>query len=171
LLRDDLNIVAGAVQMVPKEHQETATRLLKQIDEVLKNYVTSQLIICSLVGTVVAVSLYLLGIKFALILGLVAAVSQLIPNIGPFIGAIPALIIALLMSPMIALYVLIFYLIINVLVMTVIGPKILGNKLNLHPLTVVISVLIFGDLIGVWGFFFAAPITAILKILYLELRS
>jgi len=171
LLRDDKNIVTGAVQMVPKEHQEVTTKILKQIDEVLKNYVTSQLIICSLVGAVVAVVLYLLGIKFALILGLVAAVSQLIPNIGPFIGAIPALVIALLASPLLALYVLIFYLIINVLVMTIIGPKVLGSRLNLHPLTVVVSVLVFGDLIGVWGFFFAAPITAILKILYLELRS
>ncbi len=171
LLRDDRNIVAGVIQLLPRDHQEVTKKILKQIDEILKNYVTGQLIICSLVGLVIAAGLYLLGIKFALILGLVAAVSQLIPNIGPFIGAIPSLIVALLAAPLLALKVLLFYLVINVLVMTIVGPKVLGNKLNLHPLTVVVSVLVFGDLMGVWGFFFAAPITAILKVLYLELRS
>ncbi|MFH0886991.1 MAG: AI-2E family transporter, partial [bacterium] len=85
--------------------------------------------------------------------------------------AIPALAIALFISPSIALKVLLLYVIIQLILMYILGPKILGDKLNLHPLTIVLSVLIFGTLMGVWGMLFAAPITAIIKILYLELST
>ena len=72
---------------------------------------------------------------------------------------------------MLAAYVLGLNLIINALMIAVLGPKVLGGVLNLHPVTVVISIIVFGELMGVWGFFFAAPIVAIIKILYLELRN
>jgi predicted PurR-regulated permease PerM len=171
ILKDDKALARGAVEMMPKDHREFTIRILKKVNGILKNYINGQLIICTVVGLLAGGILYLIGVKFALILGMVAAIAQLIPNIGPFIGAIPALIIALLLSPMLALKVLLFYIVLNVIVMTIVGPKILGDKLNLHPLTVVISVLVFGELMGFWGLFFAAPITAILKVLYLEIRG
>ncbi|HTY13910.1 MAG TPA: AI-2E family transporter [Candidatus Omnitrophota bacterium] len=171
MLRDKENITKGAMEMIPRDHKDVTLRVLRQIDEVLKNYIIGQAILCTAVGLICGIGCWILGVKFALILGIVAAIAQLIPNIGPLIAAIPALILASLVSPMLAGYVLILYAVVSVFTTSVLGPKVLGGKLNLHPLTVVISILVFGELMGVWGFFFAAPIVATLKILYLELRN
>jgi len=169
LLKDDTSLAKGVIQNLPEAHRKIAARTLKQIDSVLRNYIVGQAILCTIVGVLTGVGLALFGVKFALILGIVAAISQLIPNIGPFIGAAPALIIAVIMSPVMALEVGIFFLLLNILIVAVLSPKILGDKLNLHPLTIVLSVLVLGELAGMWGLFLAAPIVAILKILYLEL--
>lgn len=124
-----------------------------------------------MIGIVTGVGLYLLGVKFFLVLGLIAAITELIPFIGPLIGAIPAVIVALLVSPALAVKVTVFYVVLQSLGAYVLVPKLMGNKLDLHPLTILLALLILGNLIGVWGIFFAAPITAILKVLYLELRK
>ena len=171
LLHDDVYLARGFINYLPPEHRQVTARTLKEIDNILKNYVVGQAILCFIVGVVTSGVLYLWGIKFALILGLVAAVAQLIPNIGPFIGAAPTLIIAAVISPVLALEALAFFMALNILLVAVLAPKILGDKLNLHPLTIVLSVLILGELAGMWGLFLAAPITAILKVLYLELRQ
>ena len=171
LLRDDRNIAKGAVEMLPREHRDVAVRVIVKIDDVIRNYVVGQAILCTAVGLMCGLGTFLLGVKFALILGIVAGIAQLIPNIGPLIATIPALVVAVLSSTWLAASVLILYLAVNAVTIGVLAPKILGDKLNLHPMTVVISIIVFGELMGVWGFFFAAPIVATLKILYLELRN
>ncbi|MFA5887029.1 MAG: AI-2E family transporter [Patescibacteria group bacterium] len=171
MLKDDEYLSKGLINLAPKEQQAFCSIVLDKIDAILKNYVIGQTILCTIVGLLTSLVLYFLGIKFYVILGLVAAVSQLIPNIGPFIGAAPTLLISLIISPLLALKVLLFYLILNVLIVAVLAPKILGDKLNLHPLTIVISVLVLGEIAGLWGLFFAPPIVAILKVLYLELQK
>ncbi|MBI5701229.1 AI-2E family transporter [Candidatus Saganbacteria bacterium] len=170
LLKDEKDLAKGIVKFIPEDHREAALKILRQIDDVLKNYVTGQLILCAVVGVATGLALCFMGVNFFLILGLIAAISQVIPNIGPFIGAAPAIIVALIGSPVLALYVLIFFVALNILMIAIFIPKVLGDKLNLHPLTVVMSVLILGELFGLWGLFFAAPIVAILKIIYLELQ-
>jgi len=171
MLKDDKNIVKGMIDILPNSQKEVSLRVITKVDDVFKNYVTGQVILCSAVGLMCGVGLFILGVRFALILGLVAAIAQLIPNIGPLIATVPALMIAVLVSPLLAVKVLVLYGAINAIMISILGPKILGDKLNLHPLTVVISIIVFGELMGVWGFFFAAPIVATLKILYLELRN
>jgi predicted PurR-regulated permease PerM len=171
LMRDDKNIAQGVIGLLPDDHRAITVRILKKIDGVIRNYVIGQAILCTAVGVMCGLGCFLLGIRFSFILGITAAIAQLIPNIGPLIATLPALAIASLASPLLAFYVLVLYLIINALMISVLGPKVLGNKLNLHPLTVVVSIVVFGELMGVWGFFFAAPIVAIIKILYLELRN
>jgi predicted PurR-regulated permease PerM len=171
LLKDDQVLAKGFISYLPEEHQTVTAKTLKQIDDVLKNYIVGQAILCTIVGMFTSIVLFLFGIKYALILGIIAAVAQLIPNIGPFIGAAPALVVALLVSPVVALQVLIYFMILNILLIAVLAPKVLGDKLNLHPITIVLSVLILGELAGMWGLFLAAPIVAILKILYLEIKN
>ncbi|MFA5114179.1 MAG: AI-2E family transporter [Candidatus Margulisiibacteriota bacterium] len=171
LLKEDDKLLAGVMKLVPAQHQETLGAILEKTNYILKSYVEGQIIICTLIGVVTGVGLYLMGIKFFLVLGLIAGVTELIPIIGPIIGAIPALIIALLVSPALAVQVVVFYVILQTIGAYVLVPKLMGNKLDLHPLTILLAVLILGNLIGVWGIFFAAPITAILKVIYLELRK
>jgi len=171
LLKDDDKLAAGLMKLVPAQHQETMMAILEKVNYILKSYVEGQIIICSLIGVVTGLGLYLMGVKFFLVLGLIAGVTELIPIIGPIIGAVPAVIIALLISPAQAVQVVVFYTVLQTLGAYILVPKLMGNKLDLHPLTILLAVLILGNLIGVWGIFFAAPITAILKIIYLELRK
>jgi predicted PurR-regulated permease PerM len=171
MLKDDDKLLIGVMKLIPAQHQETFGAIVERINYILKSYVEGQIIICSLIGVVTGIGLWLMGVKFFLVLGLIAGVTELIPIIGPIIGAIPALIIALLVSPALAVQVVVFYLILQTIGAYVLVPKLMGNKLDLHPLTILLAVLILGNLIGVWGIFFAAPITAILKVIYLELRK
>jgi predicted PurR-regulated permease PerM len=171
MLKDDDKLATGLMKLVPATHQETMLAVLERVNYILKSYVEGQIIICSLIGVVTGLCLYLMGLKFFLVLGLIAGITELIPIIGPIIGAIPALIIALLVSPSLAVQILILYALIQTIGAYVLVPKLMGNKLDLHPLTILLAVLILGNLIGVWGIFFAAPITAIIKVIYLELRK
>jgi predicted PurR-regulated permease PerM len=171
LLKDDDKLAAGLMKLVPAQHQETMMAILEKVNFVLKSYVEGQIIICSLIGVLTGLGLYLMGVNFFLVLGLIAGVTELIPIIGPVIGAIPAVIIALLVSPAQAVQVVIFYTVLQTIGAYILVPKLMGNKLDLHPLTILLAVLILGSLIGVWGIFFAAPIMAIIKVLYLELRK
>ena len=171
LLRDDEHLFKGVIDLVPDDHKDVAVRVLSRIDDILRNYIIGQAILCSAVGVMCGVGCWLLGIRFALILGVVAGVAQLIPNIGPLVATLPAMAVALSVDPLLVFYVLLLYLAVSALTISVLAPKVLGGRLNLHPLTVVVSIVVFGELMGVWGFFFAAPIVAIIKVLYLELRN
>ncbi len=171
LLKDEESLPAGMLKLVPKEQQETFGNILSKVNYILKSYVEGQLVICTLIGVVTGLGLWLMGLKFYLVLGLIAGITELIPVIGPLIGAIPAVIIALLVSPGLAAGVIVFYVVLQTIGAYVLVPKLMGNKLDLHPVTILLGLLILGNLIGVWGIFFAAPIIAIVKVLSLELRK
>ncbi|MCX5751766.1 MAG: AI-2E family transporter [Candidatus Saganbacteria bacterium] len=169
MLREQGNLLEGVHKLVPPILQEPVKEILEKTALVLKSYVESQLIICSLIGIITWIILSFLGVPFALVIAIIAAVTELIPVIGPIIGGIPAVVLAATISPMTALYVIILYGTVQFVTGYIIAPKIMGDKLGIHPLTVILGVLILGNLIGVWGIFFAAPIIAILKIIYLEI--
>ncbi|MBN3033642.1 MAG: AI-2E family transporter [Candidatus Saganbacteria bacterium] len=171
LLRDDKNIFKGVVELAPRDQREISARILKEIDGILRNYIIGQAILCTAVGVMCGAGCWLLGVRFALVLGVVAAIAQLIPNIGPLLATLPAMGLALIDSPLLACYVAGLYLAVSALTIGVLAPKVLGGRLNLHPLTVAVSIVVFGELMGVWGFFLAAPIVATIKALYLELRN
>lgn len=141
------------------------TRTLLKIDQVLKIYIRRQLLITLIVGLLIGIGLSLLGFEIAFLLGLVAGVLNLIPYFGPVLGAIPAIMLALLKSPWNALYVVILFLIVNQLEVIFLAPRILGNSLQIHPITVVYLILIGNKLGGLIGMVFAVPLGAIILIL------
>jgi predicted PurR-regulated permease PerM len=110
-----------------------------------------------------------LDVDYPLVLGLIAALTEAIPVVGPIIGAIPALLLAFLGSPTLALKVLAFYIVIHQLENNVLVPSIMKHTLELHPVAVIISLLIGAHLSGVIGMIVAVPVAAILKVLYKHL--
>ena len=171
MLRERSSLFEGVNKLLPRTLREPVRDIFEKTDLVLKHYVESQFIICSLIGVITWLILYFLGVPFSLILGIIAAVTELIPVIGPLIGAVPVVVIAATISPMTVLYIIVLYGAVQFIASYIVAPKILGNKLGIHPLTVVLGVLILGNIIGIWGIFFAAPIIAILKIIYLEIEK
>ncbi len=141
------------------------TRTLLKIDLVLKIYIRRQLLVTLIVGILIGIGLSLLGFETAFLLGLMAGVLNLIPYFGPVLGAIPAVLLALLQSPWNALYVVILFLIVNQLEVLVLVPRILGNSLQIHPITVVYLILVGNRIGGLVGMVFAVPLGAIILIL------
>jgi predicted PurR-regulated permease PerM len=142
------------------------TRALLKIDLVLKIYIRRQLLVTLIVGLLIGIGLSLLGFETAFLLGLMAGALNLIPYFGPVLGAIPAVLLALLQSPWNALYVVILFLIVNQLEVLILVPRILGNSLQIHPITVVYLILVGNKIGGLIGMVFAVPLGAIILILF-----
>lgn len=141
-------------------------KIARDIDKVLGKYIVGQLFLCVIVGLMTFVGLMIIDIKFILILSLLNGILNVVPYFGAAIGAIPAMIIALLDEPIKMLYVLIMFIIIQQLEGNVIAPKITANSIKMHPLMVIILLLIGEKLFGLIGMILVVPLGVVIKIIY-----
>jgi sporulation integral membrane protein YtvI len=166
LLRDEATLKRSALLLFPKKYRRWIARVGGEMDHTLGAYVRGMLLICILVALMTYAGLLLVGVDFALILSLIAGVTNIIPYFGPIIGATPAVLIALLTSPALALKVSIVIVIVQQLESQIFVPQILGKSMGLHPLVVIFVLIIGGKLFGLFGLIFAVPFTAMLRILF-----
>jgi len=164
-LKDIENIHRKAVLIIPAERREDIVQLFQEINQILTSYTRGYLLVAAIVGGLTTLAMALLGVDFALMLGIFAGLTELIPYFGPVIGAIPAVSLAVLGSKWLALKVVLAFIIIHQLEGSIISPKILGDKVGLHPLVVIVSLLIGGELYGLVGMLLAVPVSAILKVI------
>lgn len=164
-LRDVELIKRRLISILPVQWRRDILFLLSEIDRVLLGFIRGNLLLCVIVGMMTVVGLKILGVNFALLLGLFAGIADLVPYFGPFIGALPAVGVALLESPRLAFYVVGIIFIIQQLEVQMIGPKILGESVGLHPLVVVFFLLAGGKLWGIIGLLIAVPLAAVIKII------
>ncbi len=161
------------MQLAPVRYQRDVRLLIAQILRVWQAFFRGQLILCLAVGLAVAVTMGIVGLPYALLMGLIAAVLELIPNIGPTLAAVPAVLVALLrgssylpLTPFwFAVLVAGLYILIQQVENNVLVPRIMGYSLNLHPLVVLIGVLMGASVAGVLGIFLAAPTLATLRVI------
>ncbi|MFZ5633058.1 MAG: AI-2E family transporter [Bacillota bacterium] len=165
MLRDFSRFKEDFFSVVPHRWQNEVVILAGEINRVLDSYIRGYLLVCLIVGVLTGAAMFLLGLEFALLLGLFAGLTELIPYFGPFIGFLPAVSLALLKSKWLALKVVLAFLIIQQLEGNVISPKILGDRVGLHPLAVIMALLVAGELFGLPGMLLAVPAAAILRIL------
>ena len=117
-------------------------------------------------GAISAVSLFLLGVPYALVLGAWVSITAIVPYIGAWIGAVPALLVALTISPTTALWVALLFLAIQQLEGNFLTPKIQGDTLHVHPILVFLAVIVGGGLAGILGIIVAVPALAVLRVLF-----
>ncbi|MBI2265584.1 MAG: AI-2E family transporter [Armatimonadetes bacterium] len=165
LLKDREVFLDGFLSVVPQKYRDDAKGLLSQTNGALESFIRGQLVLCLVIGVVTTLAMVLVLPEYALALGLIAGVTEAIPIFGPILGAIPAVFIALVKKPILALVVIAIYVGIQQLENTILVPHIMGHELGLHPLTLVVTLLVFGELFGIWGVFVAAPSAAIIKVL------
>jgi predicted PurR-regulated permease PerM len=160
-------------KLVPVDYREEVRRLGEEINVIWNAFFRSQLVLCAVVGAVVGVTVRVVGVRNALILGIIAGVLEIIPNIGPTIAAIPAVLIAYfqgsthlpLSNGWLALLVIGLYVVIQQVENNILVPRIIGRSLNLHPLVVIIGAIAGASFAGILGIFLAAPTLASLRIL------
>lgn len=165
LLKDVDGMRVGLGRFIPAQERKGTLRLLSEIDQVVAGFVRGQLIVAAIVGTLVTLALLLLKIRFAMILGIVAGITEIIPYFGPFIGAIPALAVAASTSTADAVKVLIALVAVQQLEAQLISPRIIGKHVGLHPLAVIFALLAGFELFGVVGMIVAVPIAGIIRVL------
>lgn len=150
---------------IPKEYRRDVIKISREIDFVLGKFIRGQLIVATFVGVATSISLMILRIDFALIIGLIAGLGDIIPYFGPIIGIIPAILFALLDSPGKAIWVIIIFTIIQQIEGNIVSPKIVGESVGIHPVIIIIILLIGGSLFGILGMLLAVPFAAIMKVI------
>jgi predicted PurR-regulated permease PerM len=142
------------------------TYVFKVIHQSFSNYLKGQLLEAFFVGVLSAVSLSIVGIDYAIIIGIFAGITNMIPYVGPIVGTVLAAIMALLSgTPINVLYAVIAMLIVQQIDGHLLAPKIVGDSVGLHAVFIIIAILIGGDVGGILGMLLAVPIAASLKVL------
>ncbi len=165
MLRDYGRFKEDIFNMPPRKWQNDIVILLGDINKVLNSYVRGYLLVSVIVALLTSFGMFIVGMDFPLVLGIFAGLTEFIPYFGPFIGALPAVLLALLKSKWLAVKVILVFLVVQQLEGNVFSPKILGDQVGLHPVAVIVALLVAGELFGLPGMIFAVPVTAILKIL------
>ncbi|NPV79116.1 MAG: AI-2E family transporter [Firmicutes bacterium] len=165
-LTKDINRIRGRIAgFLLAKGRGDIIALVGQIDGILSSYVRGQLLVGAIVGILTTIALALMDVDFALIVGILAGILNVIPYFGPILGAIPAVCASLLKSPWTGLWAGIVFILIQQLESSLIAPKILGDRVGLHPLVVVFSLLVGAELLGFTGLLIAVPVTAVLNVL------
>lgn len=165
-LLDKERLTSGIISIVPKQRQEKFLNVCKDIDLANSQFVRGRLLMALFVGITTMIFLLIMRIDFALVIGIITCIADIIPYIGPFLGFIPAVVIALFQSPLKALIVAIAFVLIQWIENNILAPKILGSSIGMNPLVILLSLILGGGMFGVVGMIFSVPVVATLKILY-----
>ncbi|TQR20484.1 AI-2E family transporter [Psychrobacillus vulpis] len=138
-------------------------KTLADIDDTLRSYIQGQLFVSFLVGVMLFIGYYAIGLQYALLLALLGMMMNVIPFLGPYIALVPALIIALIQEPKLAIYVAIIMLVSQQIESNLITPNVMGKSLDIHPLTVITIILAAGNIAGLWGIILGVPTYAVVK--------
>jgi predicted PurR-regulated permease PerM len=169
---DPLEYLEGALRVFPPSSRPRVRLALENAGEALRKWLIAQLVAMVIVGVLVGVSLALLGVPLALLLGTLAALLEFIPVVGPVLFTIPGLLVAFTKGPAVALYALLAYLVVQQLESNVIIPLLQRWALRLPPVISLLSVLAGGLLFGPMGVVIATPMAVVVielvKRLYVE---
>ncbi len=170
-LHDWAKIIANMQSLLPIKTRPKILEILSAINNLLSAYIRGQLNICLLLSTYYSIAFTVIGIDLALLLGILTGFLVIIPFLGTFISFLLTLIIGYLTFGVTTklLYIMIIYLVGNICESYILTPKIIGDKIGLHPLWIIFSIFACGSLFGIIGIFFAIPIAGITKILLLNL--
>ncbi len=167
LLRDFNKVLAKARGFIPPTYEEPVLRVARKIDTNLRSFFRGQIIVCTILSGIYSVGLGIVGAPFALLIGIVGGYGQIVPYMGTAIGIVLATVLTFVefadfVHPLGAVFV---FVIGQMLEGTVISPKIMGDRVGLHPVVIILSILVFGTLLGFLGILLAVPLAAVLKVL------
>jgi predicted PurR-regulated permease PerM len=173
LIKDADRLVERFEELAPPGYRDDLVRLRQQITQVWNAFLRGQLLLGLAMAVMTAVVCSILRLSYPVVLGLLAGVMEFLPSVGPFIAAVPAVLVALFQKTTFlgmsnvwyAVLVAGAYIVIQQIEGNLLVPRILGRSLNLHPLVVLIGIIVGGNLAGLLGMLLAAPVLATLRVL------
>lgn len=154
----------GFIRLFPERYEGHLTLLFEEIRHMLSAYIRGQLALSLLMGLVVFTGMLILGIPYPLVIGLLAAVVEMVPVVGPIIGAVPPVLLGLAQDSQTMVKVLVFYIIVQQADSHLVMPKLMGSIIRVHPVAIILGVLVGGHLYGVVGMMIAVPLLAVAQV-------
>lgn len=170
-LKDTEKFKRSILLTIPKFCRSSIICIAKDIDKVLGGFIRGQLIVATLIGILTTVSLLILKVQFALLVGVIAGITNIIPYFGPVVGIIPGVLFALMDGPAKAIWVIVIFTIIQQIESALISPKIVGESVGIHPVLVILALIVGGKFFGIIGLLVSIPIVAIIKVIGIHIIS
>ena len=169
LLMNFNNVTKFLINMVPKKFKGDVEKLSNNISEVLFGFVNGTFLDSLILLVINIIGFSLIGLNAPVLFAVFCVVTNIIPYVGPYIGGIPAILVGFTQSPLIGTLILVFIVATQSIEGNFLHPIIMGRKMDLHPVTIVISLLIFEHFFGIMGMVVATPVVAVLKVIYVFL--
>jgi predicted PurR-regulated permease PerM len=166
LLADGERFKLGVIRLLPLQYRDDALVLFSDVVEALSRYLTGLLVSLTFQGVASTVALTLLGVPFAILLGIWTALGAIVPFIGSYIGGIPATIVAFTVSPTTGILTALTYVLINFIDGNLIAPRVQGNAIRVSPLFIFLAVIAGGQIAGIWGALMAVPTLAVVRVVF-----
>lgn len=160
-----LNVKKLIYAFISKEKADSFIIFGEEVNNIFSNFVIGKTIDSLIIALICFVGLSIFGIPYTVLISLIVGITNMIPYFGPLIGMVPAFIITLFYSPIVAFWVLVFIIALQQFDGLYLGPKILGNSLGLSPLLIILAILIGGGAFGLLGMFLGAPTLAVIILL------
>lgn len=171
MLKDGDRLVPTIQKMLPDRYSEQVADLLRKMGATISAYIGGQAIECLFVGVFTFIGYLIIGVPYAYLLGFIAGVSNIIPYLGPYIGIAPALLISLSISIPKTIMVIVVVIIVQQIDGNFIYPNVIGRSLDIHPLTIIIILLVAGNIYGILGMILAIPFYAVTKTVVVYLHD
>lgn len=171
ILRDWKRLVMWIKWLLPEKYRKEGLYIFADINRVLHQYIRGQLLDAVIVGLLSFFGFSLLSVRYSALLGVITGIGNLIPYFGPIFSSIPAVIIALSDSYIKAILVVIFLVLLQQVDSFIISPRVIGSKVGLHPLTIIIVIILANKIFGFVAMFFAIPIAAVIKIIFINIMK
>jgi len=164
-MTDGKRMNRSLIRLVPAHHRDKVTFVEETADEILGAYIRGQLILAATVGVAAGAGCWALGVRYPLLIGVLAFLFELVPMVGPILASLPAIVIALFQPFPLVIWVVFFFLVLQMLENHVLVPRISGHAVGLHPLGALVALLVGAEAAGAVGALFAVPAAGILNVL------
>ncbi|MDN3451357.1 AI-2E family transporter [Planococcus sp. APC 3906] len=165
LLKDGDKLPGYFVKLLPPRFRDDTREVLSEADKQLGAYIQGQLIVAFCIGVMVYIGFLIIGMDYALLLGVLAMITSVVPYIGPAIAITPAAIIALVTSPFMLIKLAVVWTVVQLVEGNLISPQVMGKTMYIHPVTIIFVLLTAGSLFGIAGVILGIPMYALLRVL------
>lgn len=165
LLKDGEKLPKYVMKLFPPRMRDDLHSVFKDIDKQISSYIQGQILVSMCIGFMVFIGFTIIGMDYALLLGVIAMVTSVVPYLGPVIAITPAVIIALVKSPLMLLQLAVVWTVVQLVEGKFISPQIMGKSLHIHPITIIFVLITSGSLFGVPGVILGIPGYAIVKVI------
>jgi predicted PurR-regulated permease PerM len=165
MLIDGERITSWLRNNMPSTQQHRMNFLLETLQRIVGGYIRGQLFLSVMIGVLVGVGMFVLGVPYAVLLGVLAFILSFVPIIGTFISGAICVLLALTKGWIIAVIVLIYFIGVHVFEGDLVGPRVVGKAVGLHPIVSLTALIAGSELFGIWGALFASPVAGILQAL------
>lgn len=171
MFKDGHKFIDALSHFFPQSIQGEVRETVKELNETLSAYISSTMLDAVIIGVLSFIAMVIINQPYGLLLAVICGITNIIPYVGPFIGAVPAILVALFVSPWQVLYVAIAILVIQQLDGNLIKPLLFGKTMNIHPLTIILVLIGAGSVAGIMGMLICIPVYGVIKTLVLNIRK